>query len=266
MKKRISILAVLAMLLCLTACGKADTVSVTQQTRNTNAQAMAEGDMLTFLSSLMYSAETVEALQEYTNEEVEAVIYNNAGLNVDGYGFKNAITSFAGAADEVGDITGVIGSELSTNDTQIIVTMKVTGTKRNATVEMIFANDLFLKLESAALNPEYSFGEKMKVAGLNTLIGMGTVFVVLIIIICVISLLGIVPKLQERAEAKKAEKNATVNGIDKAVDQIIAQETTAAEEEDDTELVAVIAAAIAAYEGATGTDGFVVRSVRKIKR
>jgi hypothetical protein len=57
-----------------------------------------------------------------------------------------------------------------------------------------------------------------------------------------------------------------VNGIDKAVDQIIAQETTAAEEEDDTELVAVIAAAIAAYEGATGTDGFVVRSVRKIKR
>ena len=31
---------------------------------------------------------------------------------------------------------------------------------------------------------------------------------------------------------------------------------------DDTELVAVIAAAIAAYEG-TSTDGFVVRSIRR---
>ena len=34
----------------------------------------------------------------------------------------------------------------------------------------------------------------------------------------------------------------------------------------DAQLVAVIAAAIAAYEGTTSTDGFVVRSIRKIKR
>ena len=32
---------------------------------------------------------------------------------------------------------------------------------------------------------------------------------------------------------------------------------------DDTELVAVIAAAVAAYEGSGSTDGFVVRSIRK---
>ena len=35
---------------------------------------------------------------------------------------------------------------------------------------------------------------------------------------------------------------------------------------DDGELVAVIAAAIAASEGKTSTDGFVVRSIRKINR
>ena len=35
---------------------------------------------------------------------------------------------------------------------------------------------------------------------------------------------------------------------------------------DDYELVAVIAAAIAASEGAASTDGFVVRSVRKVNR
>ena len=38
-----------------------------------------------------------------------------------------------------------------------------------------------------------------------------------------------------------------------------------AAEADDTELIAVIAAAIAAAEGTT-TDGFVVRSIRKINR
>ena len=35
---------------------------------------------------------------------------------------------------------------------------------------------------------------------------------------------------------------------------------------DDTELVAVIAAAIAAFEGKQSTDGFVVRSIRKARR
>ena len=41
--------------------------------------------------------------------------------------------------------------------------------------------------------------------------------------------------------------------------QIIEKE----EQADDTELVAVIAAAIAASQGASSTDGFVVRSIRK---
>ena len=42
------------------------------------------------------------------------------------------------------------------------------------------------------------------------------------------------------------------------------QETVVEEEEtDDCELVAVIAAAIAASEGAVTTDGFVVRSIRR---
>ena len=35
---------------------------------------------------------------------------------------------------------------------------------------------------------------------------------------------------------------------------------------DDGELIAVIAAAIAASEGKTSTDGFVVRSIRKVNR
>ena len=55
-------------------------------------------------------------------------------------------------------------------------------------------------------------------------------------------------------------------GIAYAVNQIVAQEESASASEDlsdDLELVAVIAAAIAAYEGSASTDGFVVRTIRR---
>ena len=98
-------------------------------------------------------------------------------------------------------------------------------------------------------------------AALNTLIGMGTVFVMLIMISLIISLFNFIPKIQA-AFSKKDKEEAKNAGIDKAVTQIAAQEEP---EADDTELVAVIAAAIAASEGAASTDGFVVRSIRKVR-
>ena len=102
----------------------------------------------------------------------------------------------------------------------------------------------------------------MTKAALNTLIGMGTVFVMLIMISLIISLFNFIPKIQAAFSKKDKEEEAKNAGIDKAVTQIVAQEEP---EADDTELVAVIAAAIAASEGAVSTDGFVVRSIRKVR-
>ena len=137
----------------------------------------------------------------------------------------------------------------------------MTGAKQNAQAEVIFTNDMFLSMESAALNPVESMGGLMTKAALNTLIGMGTVFVMLIMISLIISLFNFIPKIQA-AFSKKDKEEAKNVGIDKAVTQIAAQEEP---EADDTELVAVIAAAIAASEGAASTDGFVVRSIRKVR-
>ena len=83
-------------------------------------------------------------------------------------------------------------------------------------------------------------------AGLNTLLGMGTVFTVLIFISIIISLFGFIPRI-EAAFKKQPETLAAPE---------ILPET------DDLELIAVISAAVAAYEG-TSTDGFVVRSIRR---
>ena len=100
-------------------------------------------------------------------------------------------------------------------------------------------------------------GELMRNAGLNTLLGMGTVFIVLIIIMLVISSFNLIGK------NKKNEKAEPKSGVDKAVEQIAKGEEI--NENDDTELVAVISAAIAAYEGSSNGSGYVVRSIRRIR-
>ena len=94
-------------------------------------------------------------------------------------------------------------------------------------------------------------------AVMNTLIGMGTVFVVLILISIIIFLLKFVPKMFEK---KKAEQEA------------VKQEKPVAKQEvpvsDNTQIIAVITAAIAAQmEAETGVcvpaDGLVIRSIKK---
>ena len=104
------------------------------------------------------------------------------------------------------------------------------------------------------------FAKSMEEAGLNTLLGMGMAFTVLIIISLVISTFPFFFGSHNRKEAKKAEKITTEQAIDNTISQITEQEEMA----DDAELVAAISAAIAAYEGSSSVEGFQVRSIRKV--
>lgn len=104
-------------------------------------------------------------------------------------------------------------------------------------------------------------GEIFKKAGMNTLLGMGTVFIMLIFISFLIWLLGFVCKTMR--QGKKEAPAATAAPVSAPVVEQIATRETA--ETQDTELVAVIAAAIAAATGSS-TDSFVVRSIRKVRR
>ena len=99
-------------------------------------------------------------------------------------------------------------------------------------------------------------GQKFSNAGMNTLMGMGIVFLVLILISVIISGFSLI----NRAESKSKEKKSGPGTDPEPVKALPEPEP---EEEDDTELVAVIAAAIAAYEG-TSPDGIVVRSIRRV--
>ena len=119
---------------------------------------------------------------------------------------------------------------------------------------------------SMSVDVQYGMGKTLQRAGLNTLMGIGTVFVMLVVLSLLISLFRFIPnpeaKKAAEAKAAKAAKAAKEAEAASAAPAVQAAEENLA---DDGELVAVIAAAIAAAEGTT-TDGFVVRSIRKVKR
>lgn len=99
----------------------------------------------------------------------------------------------------------------------------------------------------------------------NTMMGMGTVFVMLIFISLLISLFQYIPKLEEKIKniGKKPEPVVKTEEP-KAVEQ--ETQTQAAAPQEDEQLVAVITAAImASYgRGAVSADKLVVRSIHRV--
>lgn len=238
-----------------------------EQWKLQNAMQIARGQLVPILTGYM-SEDGIDSLDELTMEEIEYLVASEMGLGVDGYAFYSAAGSFQSAADSVGNLQRIGEASAKIDDDQIIVHVEVIGDKKNATAEVILSNDMFFTLESAALNPESSMGELMIGAALNTLIGMGTVFTVLILISGIISCFRIIPKLQKSAAERKAKKMAADGDMKVVVQKEIVSKPIGediADQADDLELAAVIAAAVAAYEGSASTDGFVVRSIRRLR-
>lgn len=196
-------------------------------------------------------------LSEQGGEYLEYVISNYFGVKADGNGMVNAISSWNSAHADLGDFVSITGMNAAYDDSDknIIVTLDVVGSKRTAKVEAIYKDDLYKTLNSLTTNIDWTFGEKMEKAGLNTLLGMGTVFIVLIIISLIISLFNFIPKIQ--AAFNKSKEDPKIVAVDNTIAQIVEKE----EQEDDLELVAVITAAIAAASYGGSSDDFVVRSI-----
>lgn len=171
----------------------------------------------------------------------------------------SAMQSWQTSKDELGAKKESNGKTTVTlKDDQYIVTVPVKFEKANANFVYVFESTG--TPVSMSVDVQYGLGKTLQRAGLNTLMGVGTVFVMLILLSLLISLFRFIPN----PEAKKA---AEAKAAKEAQAAVIAAAPVQAEENlaDDGELVAVIAAAIAAAEGTT-TDGFVVRSIRKVKR
>ena len=264
MKKFLVLTCMIACIFGMTACSGDKELTEYEQQKVSAAESKATELLIPYIQSLLSNPENVELLREYTPEEVESVVYTDVyygtnmgmGLEVDGNAFISALDSFASAYEEIGGNGEITGAESKIDGKQIIVNVSVQGPVKNATAEIVFTNDRFLKLEAASLNQNSTMRDSMMKAVLNTLLGMVTVFAVLILISLIISCFGIFSKIP--SSAAKEDKAAVAA-------KPAAQPVVQASEElsDDLELVAVIAAAIAASEGAASTDGFVVRSIKR---
>ena len=131
------------------------------------------------------------------------------------------------------------------NDSQIIVD---------------FTYDLAKNVTLLTWTVKDSFSASVGKAGMNTVIGLGTVFVVLLFLTFIISQIHWIPDLLGGKKKEKEEATSAVVKETPAPAPAAAVEIP--EEADDLELIAVISAAIAASEQAPA-DGFVVRSIRR---
>ena len=268
-KKLFSVSCLLLIVLSLVACGASTEESF--EIDEAAVYATARGVISVYQSVRPDSYDQIEAFTEDELEQVTSMLAQQ-GLSIAPEAFKNGFTSYKASLEDLGDITAISDLKaVSEKNGEITAHVTVTGSQsrpdgapRTADIEIIMSRSM--KVSSAAFNVEQTTGEKLSHAGLNTLLGMGTTFSILILISIVIYLLSFVPKI---LDGSKKEKSKSTEAVDKTIDQIIAKEEVAkAGARSNDELIAVISAAIAAYESsATGRtvtpDTFIVRSLKK---
>ena len=247
MKKRIALmLSILSVVLMLSACGTTDPTKV-----DYNGVTYDELMENAVASATMFKGQSAEVLIKQ-KDSLEATYGEEAALTIELIDKWVAAMEVSGNFVEVQEDSFKIEKSGKTLTTDLVLTFE----NRNVIFQLVY-NYHNMELTGVTIEPVYSLGEKLIKAGLNTIICMSIVFLVLIFISLLISCFKIFPYLEakkrEKEMAKHVVSETTVIPVIQPVEEPV---------NDDTELVAVIAAAIAAYEG-TSTSDFVVRSIRR---
>lgn len=192
------------------------------------------------------------------------------------------------ALEEVNVLVANVDATIEENGNTVIVEIPAVHEKREVIYTYIYeknpAFDYYQELYGEAVSPfqikevtaapDYTFGEKMEKAAMNTLMGMGTVFIVLIFIAFVIGQFEKINKAsvavsnwwENRKNKTSATEEETTTQTESVSVPVVAP-VSVANPMDDSQLVAVITAAVvAASTAAGGTDKLIVRSIRKAKR
>ena len=242
--------------------------------------------------SMLFSAGSVFAA-EMTESELEIV-----NLSIDSF-LKNVLSMTDEQLEEMSsydDVYADVAEKVreARKDTGALIDIKsvtseigehaVTATaqcdfeKLDAEVVVYLTTDA-TEITNMVINVDYPLSTKMGQAVSNFAIGVIIVFVILLFLAFIISLFKYLnpdARKKKAAQKKAAQsgqerpagvKTAEVNAQAQAAVQQPAAAANAAEQKDDLEIVAVIAAAIAAAEadlGPSSGDGYVVRSIRKL--
>ena len=247
MKKKIALLlSTVLMVLVLGSCGTDPTTF--------------EHKGVTYDDLYKSSNDTVQVFSSLSKEQLQEIISeaDEQGSEETSIALE-ACEKWLSAMDEAGEYEGIVEDSftLTKSGKTVTTTLTLEFTEREVTFELVY-NYFDMELTGITIEPVYSLGEKMVKAALNTVICRSIVFLVLIIISLIIYCFKFFSYFEQKKagkakiKMKKEEPPVDTNPVVTETPQLA----------DDTELVAVIAAAIAASTG-TSTSDFVVRSIRR---
>ncbi len=233
-KKILLILSMCLIMLGLTACGEDPT--------------KVDYNGFTY-DQLKGSCEnTVDILQSMSESEKAACLASNDETMV------NLITRWEEAQEDVGAYVELGEFKITKSGKTLTCEQEIIYENRPVILTYVYkAHNM--ELEDITVDQVQTLGEKMTNAALNTLMGMGVVFAVLILISLIISCFKFLSYFEKGKETKAAPAKEPVAPVPPSVEEAMGAQ-------DDLELAAVIAAAIAASTG-TSTDDFVVRSIKR---
>ena len=286
MKSKFLVLGVaLSCLLGLSACGEEPQTKIIDSSKYP-AEMFNESSIVSYMNNLEDENFEVWYAKGITPDNFEENLYVSLamkfrtetsggyertvldGVDEDFYdAVKSGYTSWYKALNDIGYTSDATLSDdlyisdvnyYINDDEQLVIDATLQGTKHSALFQVYMNNETMATDMGVTVNK--SSAEKLENAGLNTLLGMGMAFTVLIIISLIISLFPVFIGGNKKKKAK--DKEIVKEAMDNTISQIEEKENLVG----DAELVAVIAAAIAAYEGSASTDGFQVRSIRKVNK
>lgn len=237
LKSLLAMICVLALTLTMSVCAFA-------------ADEVTDDEVANYKSA----AETlISQIAGFSDEEIETYLAQNDAFTT------ATMESWKGVKDELGAYSSIVSQNVEKDGD--VVTISTVAQFEKAKADVVLMLDLGQQMyTSMTYSVQYSLADNMQRAGMNTLMGIGIVFLMLVFLSFVIGLFKYIEKFQNVGKKKAAEEAPKA---EEAPAPAIAQSEAADEDfADDLELVAVISAAIAAYENTSG-DSFVVRSIKK---
>ncbi|MCB5867868.1 OadG family protein [Faecalicatena fissicatena] len=237
LKSLLAMVCVLALTLAMTVCAFA-------------ADTVTEDEAANYKSA----AETlISQIAGFSDEEIENYLAQDDAFTT------ATMESWKSVKDELGAYSSIVSQDVEKDGD--VVTISTVAQFEKAKADVVLMLDLGQQMyTSMTYSVQYSLAANMQRAGMNTLMGIGIVFLMLVFLSFVIGLFKYIEKFQNVGKKKAAEEAPKA---EEAPAPAIAQSEAADEDfADDLELVAVISAAIAAYENTSG-DSFVVRSIKK---
>lgn len=237
LKSLLAMVCVLALTLAMSVCAFA-------------ADTVTEDEAANYKSA----AETlISQIAGFSDEEIENYLAQDDAFTT------ATMESWKSVKDELGAYSSIVSQDVEKDGD--VVTISTVAQFEKAKADVVLMLDLGQQMyTSMTYSVQYSLAANMQRAGMNTLMGIGIVFLMLLFLSFVIGLFKYIEKFQNVGKKKAAEEAPKA---EEAPATAIAQSEAADEDfADDLELVAVISAAIAAYENTSG-DSFVVRSIKK---